>query len=249
MLKFLKKLHSKIQRAWAESGNDRYIRYLRRKGVRIGHGVNFFDPRNTVIDITRPSLVQIGNNVQITRGFLLLTHGYDWYVLRNLYGEVYASSGRVTIGNNVFFGFNVTLLKGVSIGDNCIIGTGAVVTRSIPANSVVAGVPARVICSIDEYRDKRRAEHLAEARDYACSLVEAFGRRPVPSDFWEEFPLFLNGDQLADGVPVQGQLGASFEHYRNHHRAPYQGFEAFLQDCKLPPVNGVNAMGADLLER
>ncbi|BCL74673.1 hypothetical protein JHS3_04090 [Jeongeupia sp. HS-3] len=236
MLKLIKRLVFKIQRLWVESSSDRYIGYLRHKGVRVGHGVVVHDPRRVTIDLTRPSLVSIGNNVQITRGFLLLTHGYDWYVLRNLFDEVYASSGRVSIGNNVFFGFNVTLLKGVEIGDNCIIGTGAVVTRSIPANSVAAGVPARVICSINEYRNKRRSEYVAEAKDYARSLVEVYGRRPVRTDFWEEFPIFLNGDQLADGVPVKDQLGASFNTYRRLHRAPYQGFEDFLQDCDLPSV-------------
>ena len=51
----------------------------------------------------------------------------------------------VTIGNNVWIGGSVTILPGVTIGDNCSIGAGSVVTRDIPADSVAVGNPARVI--------------------------------------------------------------------------------------------------------
>lgn len=51
----------------------------------------------------------------------------------------------VTIGNNVWIGGSVTILAGVTIGDNCTIGAGSVVTRDIPANSVAVGNPARVV--------------------------------------------------------------------------------------------------------
>ena len=51
----------------------------------------------------------------------------------------------VRVGNNVWIGYGVSILRGVTVGDNAIIGTGAVVTRDVPANAVVAGVPARVL--------------------------------------------------------------------------------------------------------
>lgn len=51
----------------------------------------------------------------------------------------------VTVGNNVWIGGSVTILAGVTIGDNCTIGAGSVVTRDIPANSVAVGNPARVV--------------------------------------------------------------------------------------------------------
>ena len=51
----------------------------------------------------------------------------------------------VTIGNNVWIGGSVTILAGVTIGDNCTIGAGSVVTRDIPANSIAVGNPARVV--------------------------------------------------------------------------------------------------------
>ena len=56
----------------------------------------------------------------------------------------------VTIGSDCRFGANVAVCPGVTIGDSCVIGAGSVVTRSIPANSFAAGVPARVIREITE---------------------------------------------------------------------------------------------------
>ena len=51
----------------------------------------------------------------------------------------------VRVGNNVWIGYGACILRGVTVGDNAVIGTGAVVTKDVPANAVVAGVPARVI--------------------------------------------------------------------------------------------------------
>ena len=56
----------------------------------------------------------------------------------------------VRVGNNVWIGYGAAILRGVTVGDNAIIGTAAVVTRDVPANAVVAGVPARVIRMRDE---------------------------------------------------------------------------------------------------
>jgi acetyltransferase-like isoleucine patch superfamily enzyme len=51
----------------------------------------------------------------------------------------------VRVGNNVWIGYGACILRGVTIGDNAIVGTSAVVTKDVPANAVVAGVPARVV--------------------------------------------------------------------------------------------------------
>jgi acetyltransferase-like isoleucine patch superfamily enzyme len=51
----------------------------------------------------------------------------------------------VRVGNNVWIGYGACILRGVTVGDNAVIGTSAVVTKDVPANAVVAGIPARVI--------------------------------------------------------------------------------------------------------
>ena len=73
--------------------SERYIHYLKSLGCMIGERCTIFSPTKTTIDITRPWLIEIGNDVQITEGVTILTHGYDWSVLKGVYGEVLGSSG------------------------------------------------------------------------------------------------------------------------------------------------------------
>jgi acetyltransferase-like isoleucine patch superfamily enzyme len=223
----------KIESFWAKTSSDRFVWWLRRRGVKVGDQVVFHQRKNVTIDLTRPCLLEIGNNVHFTQGLTILTHGYDWIVLRNLFHEVIASSGKVTVGNNVFIGYNVTILKGVSIGDNSIIGAGSVVTGRIPANSVAAGNPARVICTIEEYYQKRRQRYIEEAKEYARCIWSQYRRLPVPADFWEEFPIFLDGNESCNSIDIKRQLGNSFTHYTRNHKSIYRDFSAFLDDCGL----------------
>lgn len=73
--------------------------------------------------------------------------------------------GKVEIGDNVHIGTDSFVLPGVKIGNNVIIGVASVVTKDIPDNSVAVGVPAKVIETIDEYKEK----HLLEF-DYTKSM-------------------------------------------------------------------------------
>lgn len=66
----------------------------------------------------------------------------------------------ITVGDNVYIGNNTIILPGVNIGNDVIIGAGAIVTRDIPDNSVAVGVPARVIKTADEYFEKIKGESL-----------------------------------------------------------------------------------------
>ena len=61
----------------------------------------------------------------------------------------------VVVGSNVWIGYNASILRGVRVGDNSIIGTNAVVTRDVPANAVVAGVPARIVRMREAPRELR----------------------------------------------------------------------------------------------
>lgn len=81
------------------------------------------------------------------------------WVLRNLYSKLKDIDlfGEIVIGNNVHIGTNAVIMPGVKIGNNCIIGVSAVVTKNVPDNSVVVGIPAKVIKNIDEYREKNEA--------------------------------------------------------------------------------------------
>lgn len=227
----IKALIRKLERRWAHTRSDRYIAWLRKSGMKIGNNVVFHQMNNIYVDTTRPCLVTIGNDVHFTQGLTILTHGYDWVVLLNLYGDMLASSGPVTLGNNIFIGFNVTLLKGVSVGDNCIIGANSVVKHDIPAGSVAVGNPARVVCTIEEYYEKRKSQQLKESAAYIQKIRENLGREPVVGDFWEEFPMFVDGQGDELGLPVQRQYGPYYTQFKQKHRAPYPSFDAFIQAC------------------
>ena len=62
--------------------------------------------------------------------------------------------GKVRIGNNCFIGHSAIILPNVTIGDNTIVGAGSVVTKSTPPNSVLGGVPARILCNTSDFIQK-----------------------------------------------------------------------------------------------
>ena len=77
-----------------KSSSETYIEYLRSLGMKIGEETIIYVPTKTQIDTTRPWLISIGNNVKITEGVTILTHGFDWSVLKGVYGDILGSGGR-----------------------------------------------------------------------------------------------------------------------------------------------------------
>ena len=211
-----------------------FIKGLQKQGVDIADDVIVFGD-NIRIDLTRPSLVHIGSKTFLHNGFKILTHDYATFCFLNKYQDFVPSSGEVFIGKNVWFGENVTILKGSYIGDNCIIGLISVVMGRIPDNSVAAGCPAKVVCSLDEYYDKRKKLSMEEAFAYARSIQERFNRKPVPADFWEEFPLFVSGSEVEKypDIPIRKQLGDAFDSWSRNHKAPFSSFEEFLRHAGI----------------
>lgn len=136
------------------------IKYWRKKGVTIGENCEIYA---NVGFGSEPYLIHIGNKVRINSKVTLVTHDGGVWVLRNLYEELQDIDrfGAISIGNNVHIGTGAVIMPGVTIGDNCVIGVGAIVTKNIPSNSVAVGVPARVIETIEEYKEKNidRFEH------------------------------------------------------------------------------------------
>ena len=228
----IRKIINKAKKVYYTSSSERYIKYLRKHGIKIGQGCIFRDVKTSRIDITRPSLVEIGNNVDMNHNFQIMTHDWASGVFRNVFHNILPSSGKVKIGNNIYFGTDVIVLKGVTIGNNCVIAAGSIITKDIPANSVAAGVPAKVIYTLEEYYEKRKSACIEEAFEYARSIKERFNRRPVISDFWEEFPLFVKGeDDFFDKQLIIKQLGGveNFNIWKEHHEAPFKGFDDFLK--------------------
>lgn len=191
---------NRIKRRIAKRSSKAWLAYLRNLGMRIGEGACIFaSPDNVLIDTTRPYLIEIGKNVQITRGVTILTHGYDWSVLKGVYGDILGSSGKVTIGDNCFLGMNTIILKGTVIGDNVIVGAGSVVTGgTFPSNCVIAGNPARIICNIDDYHNKRIAAQKREAKELVQEYYKLYHEIPPKDKLSEFFWLFEKRDELKE---------------------------------------------------
>lgn len=225
------KIIKNIKLWWVKRSSESYIRYLRKQGVKIGENCLIRGPRSFGIDLQRAHLITIGSNVQFNHYNRLIAHDNLAQLFRLKYNDYLPSNGHITIGDNVIFARNATVLKGVTIGDNSFIGFGATVTRDIPANSVAVGTPAKVICTIDEYYERRKTKALEESFEFARGIVERYHRRPVPGDFRESFVWFVSGKDMDKypEIPFKHQLGPAYEHYKAHHVAKFASFDEFLK--------------------
>lgn len=134
------KLINKIY--WRLKNPEEYARHI---GVKIGNkchiGIRDWG--------SEPYLIKIGNNVAITRGVMLHTHG-GARVARTIYPD-FDVFGRIIVEDNVYIGSGSQLMPGVTIGEGSLIAAGSIVTKSVPAGEVWGGNPARRLCSVEEY--------------------------------------------------------------------------------------------------
>lgn len=228
-MNIINKICNKIRKIYYRSSGERYISFLRKKGVQVGEGTIVFNSKDIQIDYSRPELLKIGSNVFLHKGTTILTHDWASFCFVNKYNEFIPSHGKVIIGNNVWLGENVTILKGVSIGDNVIIGYGSIVTKSIPANSVAVGAPAKVICTIDEYFEKRKKEYLKECVDFA-RCIKAAGREPQIEDFYDDYVLFVDGSNYKDYPYSYHHVfnEKQFAQWKSNHKKQFNELQDFL---------------------
>ena len=157
-------------------------------------------------------MIEMGKNVQITEGVTLLTHGYDWSIVKAVYGDVLGSAGKIKIGDNVFIGVNSTVLKGVTVGDNVIIGANSLINKDVPSNCVVAGNPQRIISTLDDYYKKRLSAQLDEAFELYAAYISnpticSIGEMPPKDIFHEFFWLFeARGKDGFDFRPYEDKM-------------------------------------------
>lgn len=221
-----------------KSSSERYLNYLRKAGCKIGeHTYIFASPRDVFIDTTRPFLVEIGSNVQITRNVTILTHGYDWSVLKAKFGDVLGSEGKVKIGNNVFIGMNSTILHCTVIGDNVIIGAGSLVKGRYPDNCVIAGNPAKIICSLEEYYEKRKSKQVEEAKTIAMTYYERYHNKPPRNIFHEYFWLFEERKELLEGkfkntMKLVENYDQTLKRFMETNPV-FKSYEEFIEYCGL----------------
>lgn len=128
-------------------------------GKHISVGANFYCNVNAVFLDT--NWIRIGNNVKIGPRVNLLTAGHP--IDAGVRISLLEFSAPITIGDNTWLGGNVTVLPGVTIGSNSVVGAGAVVTKDIPDGVVAVGNPAHVMRKITradrDYWEKEAADY------------------------------------------------------------------------------------------
>jgi acetyltransferase-like isoleucine patch superfamily enzyme len=150
VFRLIKYVITGLRNKYEISKRDNYsiAEYFRKQGAQIGNDCQIGIRRLS----TEPYLVKIGNQVVIGSGVLFLTHTSGWN-FRDRIPDLH-QFGKIEVGNNCYIGSNSILLPNVTIGDNCIISAGAVVSKSIPPDSIAAGVPARVIGNMEDFYQK-----------------------------------------------------------------------------------------------
>lgn len=229
-MNIIKRIYNFIGLLYRWSSNERYIDYLRKKGVTVGNNVIFCEPRSTAIDVSRPCLIEIGNDVNINTHFTIMTHDFANFVFRNYMLDYVNNCGKVIIGNNIYIGTKVTILRGVTIGDNCVIGAGSVVTKDIPANSVAVGVPCKVVSTIEKYYEKRKSVGLEEAKEYIRYFRKHNHRNPKISEMREEWMYFVDATNMEQypEIPIKQRVGRGYNKWLKEYRAPYKSYEEFM---------------------
>ncbi len=136
------------------------IKYARKLGVTIGDNCKL---NGTPDWGSEPWLIFIGNHVELSGDVAFITHDGATWVFRSeeRYKKV-IRYGKITIKDNCFVGMRSTIMPGVTIGPNSIVGAGSLVVKDVPEGCVYAGVPAKFICTVDEFKEKC----LAQTPDY-----------------------------------------------------------------------------------
>lgn len=143
-MKFIKKILNRLR-------GEQSLEKLIKKGLKIGS--NHIIMSGCIIDPSHCWHIEIGDNVMLAPRVHILAHDASTKLFVG-----YTKIANVKIGNNVFVGAGSIILPGVTIGNNVVVGAGSIISHDVPSNSLVAGTPAKVISSLDQYIEKEKGK-------------------------------------------------------------------------------------------
>ena len=182
-MNFLYRIILKLHTIWKNLYKTSYVEICKARGMKVGKEVQFIESPDFG---SEPYLIEIGDRTKITAGCTFINHDGAMYTIRSF--EKYKDArnfGRIKIGKNCFIGNNCTFLPGSKMGDNCILGAGSLLNSSMPDNSVYAGVPAKFICTIEEYGDKALENNVMYPRELEATRpkLDAYIKEHLPQVF------------------------------------------------------------------
>jgi maltose O-acetyltransferase len=185
---------ARLARRWAT---------LRQLGMTIGDDV--FLPASTWVDTSHCFLITIGDHVGFGEECLILAHDAQMDEFLDA-----ARIGRVIVHPSCHIGARTVILPGVEIGPRTIVGANSVVVKSLPPDSVCAGNPARVICSLDEYLQKHRGQITTSPSFQYESRMPTLERRAAMRVAVREGDAYVVGGRSAElrcegGTPRTGR--------------------------------------------
>lgn len=164
MIRKLKKLYYRLFKSGVE-----YARFL---GIKVGEQCHI---AKDVHFSSEPYLIEIGSYVAVTQGVMIHTRG-GGRVARTKIPD-FDIFGRVTICDYAYIGSGAQIMPGVTIGKGSLVAAGSIVTKSVPAGVVVAGNPARFVCTVEEYIERNKKYNIGtknlsaeEKKKYILSL-------------------------------------------------------------------------------
>lgn len=160
------------------------VAWSKKIGVRMGSGCQILDDPDTIFG-TEPWLVKLGDHVDITWGCKFLCHeGGIWYA-RGI-DEKYKSCdcfAPIVIGNNVIIGLESIIMPGVTIGDNVIVAAHSVVTKDVPSGTVVGGVAAKPITTVDKFMEKFEKREFFPTKNMSSKEKQMYIQKMHPEWF------------------------------------------------------------------
>ena len=168
----------------------RRLENLKAAGMTIGQGVNM--PASTWIDASHAHLISIGDWCGFGEQCLILAHDAQMAEFLDV-----RMLNRVVLHESCHFGSRTVILPGVEVGPRTLVGANSVVSRSLPPDTVCAGAPARVLCTLDEYLARHR-ERMRQAvefpwADYNPDVLTAARRAEIEAAVQAGHPAYLRG--------------------------------------------------------
>lgn len=157
-----------------------YLKICLAKGLKVGRNVRFVDVPQFG---TEPFLIEIGDETTFSNNVRFVNHdgGQNALHFFENFKDV-RTFGRIKIGKQCLIGADCTIMPGVEMQDNCVLGAGSILTTSMKSGSVYAGIPAKFICTVEEYGDKLLAKNVLYPRELEQNraALEAYISKNLP---------------------------------------------------------------------